>query len=326
MSGAPDTLDAPGVPDAIEVRCRDCGAGVTMPRHRFAAVCPYCASGAVVDRPVDPDGARKEAPDFVVGFDVTRAEAERRVAAWIGRRRLFAPAAVRAAKVTDIQGIYLPAWLYGAVADARYRASIGEDYTVTETYTTTDSKGNTVTRTRTRTETEWRSLSGPYRCYLLDLLVTASKGLGNDELETIEPYDLGALRRYDPAMVAGFAAEEATLDAQVGFERARDEAMAELEGRVQAFLPGDHARLEGLDARFEDETTDLVLLPVWVFAARYDHGGEPRTLRILVNGQTGEVQGAVPRSALKVAVAVLAVLAGVVGLALVLAAASGGLA
>lgn len=315
------------VTDVLEVQCDDCGATLTMPRHRFAAVCPYCASGSVIDRPVDPDGdtsGRREAPDFILGFDVTRAEAQRRVAGWLGRRRLFAPSAVREAKVTDTQGIYLPAWLYGSVADAQYEASIGENYTVTETYTTTDSKGKTTTRTRTRTETEWRPLSGPYRSYVLDVLVTASAGLGNDELESIEPYDLRALRRYDPAVVSGFAAEEATLDADTGFERARDEAMGILKHKVKAFLPGDSSQLKHLDAEFTEENTDLVLLPIWVFAARYLVGTEERRLRILVNGQTGEVQGDVPNSKLKIALFVLAMVA-LVGLVVLVGFVVGGM-
>ncbi|MDF1797715.1 MAG: hypothetical protein P1V81_00940 [Planctomycetota bacterium] len=306
--------------DVLEVQCDDCGATLTMPRHRFAAVCPYCASGSVIDRPVDPNGeasARREAPDFILGFDVTRAEAERRVAGWLGRRRLFAPGAVRNAKVTDTQGIYLPAWLYGSVADARYEASIGENYTVTETYTTTDAKGKTTTHTRTRTETEWRPLSGPYHSYVLDVLVTASAGLGNDELESIEPFDLRALRRYDPAVVSGFAAEEATLDADTGFERARDEAMGILKHQVKQFLPGDSSQLKHLDAEFAEENTDLVLLPIWVFAARYQVGSEERRLRILVNGQTGEVQGEVPNSKIKIAIFTLAMVALVALLVLV---------
>jgi len=294
---------------ALEIRCGDCGATLTLPRARFAAVCPYCASPSVVDRPVDPSGARRESPDFILGFHVTRDEAQRRVTGFLKRGRLFAPGAIRQAEVTSMQGIYLPAWIFSAVARSHFRASIGEDYTTTETYTTTDSKGNTVTRTRTVTKTEWRELDGQHACYVHDLVVTASAGLGNEELESIEPFDLRALQRYDAAVVAGWAAEEATLDHSAGYTAAREEGLAAVQRALVRFLPGDNAHLESFQTKFSDENTDLVLLPVWVFAARYMAGQEERTLRLLVNGQTGKVQGKLPRSAVRIALFVLAILA-----------------
>jgi len=56
----------------------------------------------------------------------------------------------------------------------------------------------------------------------------------------------------------------------------------------------------------EQESLDLVLVPVWVLALRYreDRG----LLRVLVNGQTGRVAGAVPWSRLRIALAVGAAL------------------
>lgn len=318
----PDTL----APDVLKIQCGDCGATLTLPRAQFAAVCPYCASPSVVDRPVSEDGARREAPDFILGFHVPRKEAERRVAAWLQRGRLFAPSAIKAAEVTSTRGIYLPAWIFSAVARSRFKASIGEDYTETETYTTTDSKGNTQTRTRTVIKTEWRSLQGEHAAYVNDLVVTASSGLGNAELETIEPFDLGALLRYDPAVVSGWAAEEATLDRTAGDSAARDEGMQAIKAQLKRFLPGDHSRLESFSTEFSEENTDLVLLPIWVFAARYQSGGEARTLRILVNGQTGEVEGVLPRSWLKVTAFWVGILALAALAVFVVVAAAGGLA
>ena len=295
----------PASDEVLELGCKDCGATLTLPATQFAAVCPYCASGSVVDRPLAPDGARRERPDFILGFHVPSAVAIERVRAWLTRRRAFSPSAVRQAQVTSTRGIYLPAWIYSAVARTHYRATIGENYTETETYTTTDAKGNTVVRTRTVVRTEYRKLAGEHAMYTGDLVVTASRGLPNAELETIEPFDLGALRRYDPAIVSGWAAEEATLDRSEGRRIAHAEALDLIDRELHGFMPGDSATVDDFNTELSDENTDLVMLPVWVFAARYTAGGEERTLRILVNGQTGEVQGDVPRSPLKIALAVV---------------------
>ena len=113
----------------LEIRCKDCGATLTLPKERFAAICPYCTSPSVVDRPVDASGGRSERPDLILGFHVPKQVAVERVRAWLQRSRLFAPSAIRQAEVTDTQGIYLPAWIYSAVARTNYRATIGENYT-----------------------------------------------------------------------------------------------------------------------------------------------------------------------------------------------------
>ena len=77
-------------------------------------------------------------------------------------------------------------------------------------------------------------------------------------------------------------------------------------GRCLAnFMPGDSSHVDHFETEFSDENIDLVMLPIWVFAARYPHGGEQRTLRILINGQTGEIQGDLPRSIPKIVAGVV---------------------
>lgn len=89
-------------------------------------------------------------------------------------------------------------------------------------------------------------------------------------------------------------------------------------------MPGDSHRDLKWETTLTDEVVDLVLLPVFVFAARYAEGKPP--VRLLVNGQTGEVYGKVPLSAPKVALAVVLgflLLGGVVLFFLLMAAAGG---
>lgn len=287
----------------LEISCRGCGATLVVGARERTAQCPYCASPSIVERPPSPD---RPDPAFVVGFVVDQERATRSVAGWIRSRGLFARSDFKKASVEVTRGVYLPAYLYGAIAWSRYQAEIGENYTVTETYTTTDSKGRTRTRTRTRTKTEWRQLEGPHASYVLDVLVTASRGIGNEALEEIEPFDLRALRRYSPALLSGWMAEDPSLAREECLELARGESRERIEGDIEAFLPGNKHRDLRVATELEDEVIDLVLLPIWSFAARYHEKRPP--VRILVNGQTGEVAGRVPISAWKVGLAVAAAL------------------
>jgi hypothetical protein len=82
-----------------------------------------------------------------------------------------------------------------------------------------------------------------------------------------------------------------------------------IEATIRQDIGGDHQSIDSVRTRFHDITFKHVLLPVWISAYRY----RGRVFRFLVNARTGEVQGARPWSAIKIALAVVValILAGV---------------
>ncbi|MEM9070830.1 MAG: hypothetical protein AAGE52_20140 [Myxococcota bacterium] len=295
-------MDAPHAApfrQSAQLECQSCGARLEIEPQQRTGKCLYCGSPQVLDRPASPD---RPNPTFAVGFVITRERALE-IAQGFVTRAYFAPEAFRKSTIEEIRGIYLPCYLYSAVAHSSYSVSIGENYTVTETYTTTDSKGNTVTRTRTRVETEWRSLSGNHTGYLSDVVVTASRGLPNDELEAIEPFDMRALKRYGPKIVSGWVAEEPSLAPNDCYAMARQEAMGSVQQRLGQFMPGDKHRGLQHNTQFHNEDLELTLLPIWVLPVRYAE--DKPVVRLLVNGQTGRVAGRAPKSWVKITLVVL---------------------
>lgn len=299
---------------AATLQCGECGAAIVLGDYR-TAVCPYCASPTVVERPPAPG---RPNPVFILPFTVTQERAKELVRAWSQRKRWFYRS-LGQATVDEIKGVYVPSCLYSAVTASRYRADIGENYTVTETYTTTEN-GKSVTRTRTRTETEWRDLAGTHAAYATDLVVTASRGLPNDELGRIEPFDLRALRRYSSALVSGWLVEEASLSMAECTELARKEAAQAEQERLNRFMPGDSHRGLRFDLELRDETVDPILVPVWVLAVRPQP--DQSAVRVLGNGQSGLVWGPERVSAAKVILWIAAALLFI--LAIVLIATTGG--
>lgn len=301
----------------ITVECANCGAALVLQPNQLTVKCLYCGSPTVAERPPSPDCP---APIFAIGFVLPQQRALEVARRWI-RRPFFAPSAFRRAVPSEIRGLYLPAYLYSAAAFSEWAAQIGEHYTVTETYTTTDAQGHTVTATRTRTETEWRPLSGKHAVYVSDRVVTASRGIGNDELEAIEPFDLRALRRYSPEIISGWPAEEPSLSDAKCVELARGEAVAQVGAELGPFMPGDTQRQLRYRTGVEREDLSLTLLPIWVLPVRY--APDKPLVRLLVNGQTGKLYGKAPLSKLKVALAVVVVVALVAALVIAALVAAG---
>jgi DNA-directed RNA polymerase subunit RPC12/RpoP len=286
--------------------CQQCGAALETGAHRTAA-CPYCASPSVIERPASPD---RPAPIFVVPFAGGDDLPRRALTDWVRRQSLFADSALRGARVEDLRGVYVPAYLYSAVARSSFRAEIGENYT--ETYTTTDAKGNTTTRTRT--VTEWRGLAGQHVAYATDVVVSASAGLPNAELEAVEPFDLRLPRRYDAALISGWLAEEPSRDRAECLALARGETSTLAGRQLAAFMPGDSHRGLVYQTTVEWEQLDPILVPIYVLAVRYRP--DRPALRVVVNGQTGRAAGKAPLAAWKIVLAVVLGLAALVALVL----------
>jgi hypothetical protein len=263
------------------------------------ATCPYCASPNFVERPAS---ANQPDPAFVLTFLGDAAAARRWLDRWIAGRSIFTDRRLRKAKVEDIRGVYLPAYLYSAVAYTDYTASIGEQYTETESYTTTDAQGNTKTETRTVTRTEYRPLAGRHVGYVTDVVVSASAGLSNGELQAVEPFDLKQLRRYAPTLVSGWITEEFSRSPDDCMRLSRGEAVDEVGAKLRRFMPGDSYCDLTWRTHVQWESLDPILVPVWVLALRYREDKQP--LRVVINGQTGAVAGKAPLVWWKIALAI----------------------
>jgi hypothetical protein len=281
--------------DAIELACQACGALMAIGAEQRTERCPFCDAASVVTRAPAPG---RPHPTFALGFVIEREDASRRVTRWI-RRQKMAPFGLTRAAPERITGIYLPAYLYSATAQSQYHASIGEKYR--RLAIERDDDGGLSLRRKEKTE--YRDLAGRHVMYVTDILVTASRSLQNEEVESIEPFDFGRLRRYTPALVAGWTSEEPSLSPEQCLRLARNEATASVGSSLHGFMPGDEVRSLHHETQFLDESIDLALVPVWLFAMRY----HPRkaAVRVLVNGQTGRIGGVIPFSWAKLGLAVL---------------------
>jgi hypothetical protein len=290
------------------IACSGCGAVLDFGAER-TRTCPYCLAPAVLERPPSPD---RPNPAFALGFTVEREAARRAVRSWARSRSIFTHGGLQRAATDDVRGVYLPAYVYSALARASFSAMIGENYTETETYTDTDSDGKSVTRTRTVTRTEHRPLEGEHVSYVTDVLVTASRTVGNDELQAVEPFDLRALRRYTPALVAGWITEEPSRTTDECWALARKEATEETGARIARFMPGDSYSDLRFATSIDRESLDLMLVPLWVFALKY--APDKAAARVFVNGQTLAVAGHAPKSTVRIVIAVVLALAVVGGI------------
>lgn len=287
-------------------RCESCGAETTIPADTRSFTCPFCDSNYVIELP-EP-ATQRQPPEFVIGFAVTQDAAAEIFRRWLTKGNWFRPGDLAMAHIEGkLRGVYLPFWSFSMLAESNWCARIGEFWYRTETYTTVEN-GKTVTHTRTVQETEWWDLPGRHHEYYSGYLVSGSRGLPQIYAERIKPFQLAALKRYQPAFLAGWSSEEYSVERDQALELCQQEFTRREEREVAAFLPGDtHSGLQ-VQTSFSQINSDLVLLPVYVLSYRYRQS----VFRFLINGQTGHCTGDKPLSAGKIAAVVIGVVVVVV--------------
>jgi len=285
-------------PPGKHFRCEQCGSEVIVEPQQRSYVCPFCDSTYVVEFTRDETGRHQ--PEFVIGFAVTPDQAREKFREWIKRNGWFNPGDLPMSAVEDKQrGVYLPFWSFPMLAESDWSARVGEYWQRTETYTTMEN-GKMVTRTRTVTETEWWPLAGRHHRFYSGYLVSGSKGLPQSEALRIMPFNLPALKRYEPYYLAGWLCEEYSIDQKPALELCQSEYYAQERRNIQSFLPGDTSSNLAVQTRFHNVSSDLCLLPVYVLSYRY----KDKLFRFLVNGQTGKLAGDKPLSWQRIGIAV----------------------
>jgi DNA-directed RNA polymerase subunit RPC12/RpoP len=309
----PGTLNLP----TKHFECKTCGAQVATDPDQRSYVCPFCDSTYVVEVPADQSG--RQPPEFVIGFAVTPDEAQEKFKHWLRENSWYRPGDLAVASIADkLKGIYLPFWSFSMLAQSEWQAQIGEHWYRTEHYTTRDSKGNIQHHTRQVQETEWWPLAGRHHRYYSGYLVSGSRGLPQSQSLRIQPFNLPALKRYEPYFLAGWLAEEYSVTRDEALAICEQEFQRQEQRNIASFLPGDTHRGLSTSTQFSDQNSDLCLLPIYILSYRY----KDKVYRFLLNGQTGKYDGDKPVSGKRIGVAVgvaVAIVAIIVVLILVLA-------
>ena len=162
-----------------------------------------------------------------------------------------------------------------------------------------------MTKTRQVQETEWWDLDGRHHRYYSGHLVSGSRGLSQRDAERIKPFHLAALKRYQPYFLAGWLAEEYSVDRETALATCQQEFLRREQNNIAEHLPGDTHRELRVDTQFSSVNSDLILLPIYLLSYRY----RDKLYRFLLNGQTGKAAGDKPLSWLRIALAGAAAIA-----------------
>jgi hypothetical protein len=110
---------------------------------------------------------------------------------------------------------------------------------------------------------------------------------------------------YNDKLLSGFRTQSYQVDLVEGLKIAKTRMEPQIRATIMSDIGGDEQRIHTMNTAYNDITFKHILLPIWISSYKF----KDKVYRFLVNGQTGEVQGERPYSALKITLTILAVIA-----------------
>jgi DNA-directed RNA polymerase subunit RPC12/RpoP len=285
--------------EARVVDCPSCGAQTRFEGHVIGDKCAFCAQPLLLEQ---AHAVRLIRAQALLPFALDKAAAQRVFAQWVASR-WFAPTALKTTvrEADGVKGIYLPWWTYDAGTITTYRGERGVQRRVAENRPNATAQGGAPT---TRIVTDWSPAAGAVAVGFDDILVAGSPSTAPHLARVLDQWDLSRLRPPADEVLAGFAVEVYRTGLEAGFAQARERMQPAIDGAIRRDIGGDMQRIHARQTVVDDIRFKHLLMPVWIGSYRF--GGKP--YQIVVNGQSGEVEGDRPWSVWKIAFAVLLVL------------------
>ena len=153
--------------------------------------------------------------------------------------------------------------------------------------------------------TDWYPTSGSLRHFFDDVLVPASEKMDSKLLRRTGYFGTQQVVSYAPEYLSGYSAECYTVSLDDAHREAAGTMERELESMARSEVLGRYDEVSNVQvqAEYRDETYKHVLLPMYSTAYTY----KGKHYRVLINGQSGRVEGDYPKSPVRIGAIVLLV-------------------
>ena len=254
--------------------CPSCGAELMCDQTTAATQCPYCGNNAVMPGQFSAG----QQPEFVIPFKISKKKAVEALKNHYKGKILLPNAFKNENHIKEIQGVYVPFWLFDKDAqgemsfDGANSSSYREgDYIVTNTMHY---------RIRRAGDIQFQKVP-----------VDASSKMPDDYMDSIEPFDYQELKPFSTVYMPGFLADKYDVEQSDAEPRARQRCENSMETALRHTVTGyEMIAQTGKDVRLQDRDCHYALLPVWTLATKWRN----QTYLFAINGQTGKLVGNLP--------------------------------
>lgn len=254
--------------------CQSCGGQLITDVNTAATACPYCGNPVVLSHNV----SGQLMPDCIIPFKLDKKAAIAALSKHLSGKPLLPKQFRDENHIKEIQGVYVPFWLYDATAhgDAQYHA--------TKVRTWADSRFY-------YTETSHYRVSRAGYLGFSGVPVDGSAKMDDALMESLEPYDLSQAEDFNSAFLAGYLADRYDQSAQECAPRAGERIQQSTEQALRQTVVGySTVATQNCIVNLQNASARYALYPVWLLHTRY----KDKDYLFGMNGQTGKFVGDLP--------------------------------
>ena len=254
--------------------CPACTAELICEQTTAATSCPYCGNPTIV--PGQFTGALK--PDALIPFKLEKGDAVAALKRHY-QKRFFLPRSFTSQNhIQQIQGVYVPFWLF----DGEAEGSAGFEATRSRTYTRGDYRIK---------ETMHYQVDRAGTVAFEQVPVDASNKMPDGHMDSIEPYDYSEQKPFSTAYLPGFLADKFDVTAEDCWQRADARCEETLVNELRNTVVG-YDTVDNTDRRIRIHRGKVryALLPVWLLNTKW----QGQDFLFAMNGQTGKLVGDLP--------------------------------
>ncbi|MCI8589932.1 MAG: hypothetical protein HFE77_04395 [Clostridiales bacterium] len=270
--------------------CPDCGAKLMTDQTTTATFCAFCHNPMIIQNRLS--GVYK--PQKVLPFKISREKALEIFKKKL-KKRFLVPKIFRTdAQIEEMNGIYVPFWLFDCEAWGGFHA-----------------KGTQVSSYRSGqyhvTVTNHYHIVREGTALFHHVPADASKKMDNAMMDRLEPYQYDDMRDFDMSYLSGFLAEMYDESDRDVWPRIDEKVKESMQNMLRDTVKG-FAAVVPLHQRHTvtKKHPSYALLPVWMLSCRY----KEKNYIYAINGQNGRVVGDLPVDVLKGVLCSLAVSVG----------------
>ena len=254
--------------------CSSCGAELIHDQTTAVTQCPYCGNNTVI--PGTMAGTLK--PDYVIPFKLGKEHAIEALKRYYKGKKFLPSAFANDNHIEEVQGVYVPFWLYSARSDAEARFSAQNvrswregKYEVTETDFFDVERAGYMDYTR--------------------VPVDGSQKMPDSHMDAIEPFDYGELKPFSVAYLPGFLTDRFDMTVEDCKPRALGRIGNSSEQALESTVQG-YSLVESQGCNVDTKVTDVsyALFPVWMLHTKWSG----QDFLFAMNGQTGKFIGDLP--------------------------------
>ncbi|WP_299294654.1 ATP-binding protein [uncultured Mobiluncus sp.] len=271
----PTYLDEATGQKMAQFQCNSCGGEIIGSPDMVSARCPWCNNNFVATGQL----TSTRVPDRMIPFAMTKEQALEAFKANMKGLKLI-PREFKQVSVDDIQGVYVPYWLYDATV-------AGEgNFSCENLRTWTDSEYE---YTQHQEYQVYRSANVAF----LDVPVAGTTKVTDKLTESIEPFDYNKSVAFSPAYLTGFMTNKYDVEAQDANPRALERMKDSTEEVLRNSISG-YDTVSTINTSIQPAFGELeyVFLPMWLMNVDF----QGKNYNYAMNGQTGKFVGTFPVS------------------------------